>query len=134
LFLGVFFVVAADVVVSAALAPNYLWAGAGSVAVVQGVVLALQEQAFPLFWGFVLMARRLRVFLEAVLPLSFVLVLPLVANFFPLAALYPADGSSVPHAGLPVFQLQRRAGQGCQTCIQAVFLPKSAYFIMYFTE
>ncbi len=87
------------------------------------MVFEVQEQGFPPFSARVLMARRLRVFLEAVL--SVVQVLPLVADSSPLAAQHPVDGSSVPHAGLPVFQFQRRAEQRCQTCIQAVFFPKS---------
>jgi hypothetical protein len=98
------------------------------------IVRAFQEQLFPPFLGLALLALLLRVFLEAVLVLLLVLALPLVVRSFPLAAPHPADGSSVPHAGLPVFQLQRRAGQGCQTCIQVEFMAKSAYFIMYFTE
>jgi hypothetical protein len=126
------FVAAADVVVSAALAPNFLWGDADFVARECAAVLALQEQALPLFSGLVLVALLLQVFLKAVL--SLVLVLPLVVRSFPLAAPHLADDSSVPHAGLPVFQLQRRAGVVFQTCIQAVFLPKSEYFIIYFTE
>lgn len=121
-----------DVAVWGALAPNFLWGGAGFVTREWAAVLALQEQAFPPFSGLVLMALLLQVFLEAVF--SLVLVLPLVVRSFPLAAPHPADDSSEPHADLPVFQLQRRAGRGCQTCIQVEFMAKSAYFIIYFTE